>query len=254
MIKTGSPGKCVSFVDDPLWAGPPTPQLCAGLPTPHAARPQVSLPRLCAGLLTPHFERPQVSTPTDNHQTRLLSLADARHVIHDADLLLFRRRSLISIAGRGTHSHAAKATWWDDELFCVEVREWHGGRAVTLASQVEKYPGRIDVYHTNPANRWPEYDRTRSTQLMRRLAGCDYGYTAVLAAAMLHLPFIRMAVRANVEDDAIDRRPPFCSQACVMCDRLGGGIDPVPHLADRLTEPADLARSPFYEYAFTLIP
>ena len=25
-------------------------------------------------------------------------------------------------------------------------------------------------------------------------------------------------------------------------------------LADRLTEPADLARSPFYEYAFTLVP
>jgi hypothetical protein len=38
-----------------------------------------------------------------------------------------------------------------------------------------------------------------------------------------------------------------------MADRLGGGVDPVPHLADRLTEPADLARSPFYEYLFTLI-
>jgi hypothetical protein len=39
-----------------------------------------------------------------------------------------------------------------------------------------------------------------------------------------------------------------------MTDRIGGGVDPVPHLSDRLTEPADLARSPFYEYAFTLIP
>ena len=85
--------------------------------------------------------------------------------------------------------------------------------------------------------------------MMRRLAGCDYGYAAVLAAAMLHLPFVRMAVRAEVDDDAIDRRPPFCSQACAMADRVGGGVDPVPHLADRLTEPADLARSPFYEYA-----
>jgi len=27
----------------------------------------------------------------------------------------------------------------------------------------------------------------------------------------------------------------------------------VPHLADRLTEPADLARSPFYRYRFTLL-
>jgi hypothetical protein len=69
---------------------------------------------------------------------------------------------------------------------------------------------------------------------------------------MLHLPLVRLAVRANVDDGAIDRRPPFCSHACAMADRLGGGVDPVPHLADRLTEPADLARSPFYEYLFTL--
>lgn len=191
---------------------------------------------------------------TSTNKLRFVTLAEARPHISDGDLLLFRRRGLISIAGRGAHSHAAKAAWWGDDLFCLEVREWHGGRAVTIESQVKKYPGRIDLYHTNPANRWPEYDRTRSTQLMRRLAGCDYGYAAVLAAAMLHLPFVRMAVRAETEDDAIDRRPPFCSQACAMVDRVGGGVDPVPHLADRLTEPADLARSPFYEYAFTLVP
>jgi hypothetical protein len=183
-----------------------------------------------------------------------VTLAAAKPHITDGDLLLFRRRSLISIAGRGEHSHAAKAAWWGDDLFCLEVREWHGGRAVTLDSQVRKFPARIDVYRTNPANRWPEYDRSRATQLMRRLAGCDYGYAAVLAAAMLHLPFVRMAVWAQTEDHALPSRPPFCSQACAMTDRLGGGVDPVPHLADRLTEPADLARSPFYEYAFTLIP
>jgi hypothetical protein len=182
----------------------------------------------------------------------LVTLADARLHIADGDLLLFRRPSLIAVAGRGEHSHAAKAAWWDEELFCLEVREWHGGRAVTLESQVTKFPGRIDVHRANAHERWPEYDRTRATHFMRRLAGCDYGYAAVLAAAMLHLPFVRLAVRAEVDDCAIDRRPPFCSHACAMADRLGGGVDPVPHLADRLTEPADLARSPFYEYRFTL--
>jgi hypothetical protein len=184
----------------------------------------------------------------------LVRFTEAAPQIEHGDLLLFRRRGLIAIAGRGQHSHAAKAAWWGNDLFCVEVREWHGGRAVTLESQVRKFPARIDVFHTNPGKRWPEYDRTRATTMMRLLAGCDYGYTAVLAAAMLHLPFIRMAVRADTEDRAIDRRPPFCSQACAMTDRVGGGVDPVPHLADRLTEPSDLARSPFYEYAFTLIP
>jgi hypothetical protein len=183
-----------------------------------------------------------------------VSIGQARPHIADADLLLFRRRGPIAIAGRGDHSHAAKAAWWDQELFCLEVREWHGGRAVTLESQVKKLPGRIDVLRANAHQRWPEYDRTRATHFMRHLAGCDYGYAAVLAAAMLHLPFIRLALRAEVNDCAIDRRPPFCSDACAMADRLGGGVDPVPHLSDRLTEPADLARSPFYEYRFTLTP
>ena len=97
------------------------------------------------------------------------------------------------------------------------------------------------------------FDRARSTNYIKRLAGCDYGYAAVLAAAALHLPIIRTWVRPDTEDAAIDHRPPFCSQACAMADRIGGGVDPTPHLADRLTEPADLARSPFYEYQFTLL-
>jgi hypothetical protein len=179
---------------------------------------------------------------------------EIREQIRDSDLLLFRRRGLISIAGRGDHSHAAKAAWWGKDLFCVEVREWLGGRAVTLSSQVRRFPGRIDVYRTNPDDRWPEYDRARATRAMRRLAGCDYGYTGVLLAALLHLPIIRLFVRADVNDDTITRRPPFCSQACAMCDRLGGGVDPVSHLADALTLPSDLARSPFYTYLFTLLP
>ncbi|MEM6855421.1 MAG: hypothetical protein AAF593_13530 [Planctomycetota bacterium] len=182
-----------------------------------------------------------------------------RDQIRDGDLLLFRRRGLISIAGRGVHSHAAKASWWDDELFCLETREWYGGRAVTLASQVRRCPGAIDVFHANPSSetepqgRWPEYDRTRATRFMKRIAGRDYGYGSVLAAAALHLPFVRTMVTAELDDKAVDHRPPFCSQACAMADRIGGGVDPVPHLADRLTEPADLARSPFYQYAFTLV-
>jgi hypothetical protein len=59
---------------------------------------------------------------------------------------------------------------------------------------------------------------------------------------------------ADCRDDAADGRPPFCSQACAYADRVGGAVDPVRNLADRLTEPSDLARSPFYAYLFTLLP
>jgi len=185
---------------------------------------------------------------------QLVRYPDVREQIGDGDLLLFRRRSAVSIVGRGLHTHAAKAAWWDEDLLCLEIRQVVGGRAVTLSSQVERYPGRIDVYEVNPDDRWPEYDRREAVRFMRRLTGCDYGYRGLIATALLHLPVIRWFVRADVDDRAFDRRPPFCSQACAMADRLGGGVDPVPHLADRFTEPADLARSPFYRYRFTLTP
>lgn len=178
----------------------------------------------------------------------------ARGSVHNGDLLLFRRRGLISIAGRGDHSHAAKAAWWEADLFCLEIREWHGGRAVTLSSQVRRFPGQIDLYRTNPNDRWPEYDRDKATQFMRRLAGCGYGYRSVAAASLLHLPLVRLFFKADLHDAETATRPPFCSQACAMSDRVGGGVDPVTHLADRMTLPADLARSPFYKYLCTLTP
>ena len=189
------------------------------------------------------------------HQ-QLVELSQQAAAIRDSDLLLFRGRGLVSrligVAGRSNYTHAARAVWWGDELFCCEVRELKGGRAVTLESQVRKYPAAIDVFEANPNDRWREYDRRGSARYIRRLAGCDYGYAGVLKAALRHLPLWRFLVRPDLNDHRRSSQPPYCSEACAMADRLGGKVDPVPHLADRLTEPADLARSPFYRYRFTL--
>lgn len=190
-----------------------------------------------------------------NDVTNSVPLAEAAPLIRDGDLLLWRRRGFIAIAGRGRHSHAAKSAWWDGDLFCLEMREFAGGRAVTLASQVRRAPGRIDVYETNPEDRWPEYDRAAATRAMRRKAGEDYSYAGIVRAALLHLPLVRIFARPCFRDDRpANDLPEFCSQACASADRVGGGVDPVPNLGDRLTEPADLARSPFYRYRCTLIP
>ncbi len=192
----------------------------------------------------------------DNANRNMVSLSRYGSLIRDGDLLLFRGQGLLSrmigAAGRSDYSHAARAVWWGDLLFCCEVRELKGGRAVTLESQVRKYPGMIDVFETNPSRRWRNYDRRGAVRYTRRLAGCDYGYRGVLTAALVHLPLWRFLIRPDMNDQKITSQPPFCSQACAMADRIGGGIDPVPHLADRVTEPADLARSPFYRYRFTL--
>lgn len=192
----------------------------------------------------------------DDANRNLVSLTQCGSMIRDGDLLLFRGRGLFSrligIAGRSEYTHAARAVWWGELLFCCEVRERKGGRAVTLASQVSKYPGTIDVFETNPSDRWHDYDRCGAVSYTRRLAGCDYGYLGVAKAALRHLPLWRFLIRPDMNDQQRTSQPPFCSQACAMADRLGGGVDPVPHLADRVTEPADLARSPFYRYRFTL--
>jgi hypothetical protein len=53
-------------------------------------------------------------------------------------------------------------------------------------------------------------------------------------------------------DDALDGSLPFCSQAVARAYREGWR-DLVPCLADRYTEPGDLARSALLQYQFTLV-
>ena len=194
------------------------------------------------------------------------NLHEVARDISTADLLLYRGQGwisrLIAKAGRSDYSHAAKidrlgnhsGEYLGDELFCCEIRELKGGRIVTLASQVRKYPGLIDVYRANP-NDLPGFDRQASAVHMRQFAGQDYGWSSVYSAALQHLAFIRLGIRHDyrAENGSAFERPVFCSMACAMSDRLGGGIDPVPNLADRYTLPGDLSHSGFYDYHCTLL-
>ena len=86
----------------------------------------------------------------------LTAYSEARYRIHDADLLLFRRRNwytrVIAVAGRSQYVHAAMAGWWKDRLMCVEMTSG-GGRAQLLSNLVEQWPGVIDVYRANAAHR-----------------------------------------------------------------------------------------------------
>jgi hypothetical protein len=194
---------------------------------------------------------------------------EATRLIRDADLLLFRRAPLslrspgsivgkaIATSGRSDYSHAAKAVWWrcnsPSVLLCVEVREFYGGRAVTLESQVRENPGRIDVYRANEAG-CVEYSRFGAAAYMLSFTGQPYGYGAIARAAKAYIPFVRWAFETDSDDRQCDSHAVFCSEAVSRADRIGGGVDPVPNLADRDTEPGDLARSDFYRYQFTLEP
>jgi len=182
----------------------------------------------------------------------LVPYADARREIRDADLLLFRSRSLVwrlvSVAGRSPYTHAAMAGWWGDRLMCVEMTSG-GGRAQLLSNLVERWPGVIDVFRANATRR--RFDRKKALAAMIAVTGRDYGRFNLWRASWLHLPVVRLFVRPETDDAANGTHPPFCSQAVALACRAGG-VDPVPQLADRLTEPGDLARSPFFAYLFTL--
>jgi len=211
--------------------------------------------------------------PNLNGGTKYVELSEALPDIWDGDLLLFRGgtgiiSNLIRTYGKGRYSHAGMAAWWDNDLMCLEVRELRGGRGVTLHSQVNKYPGMIDVYRANAKelemmdhmkergmDPGPErYDRMGSVRMMRGMTHGQYGYWDILMSFLTHLPGIRMFCKPNFNDDDVDSRPPYCSAAYSIAARLGGGVDPVPDKSDRYTEPSDLSHTSFFKYLLTLTP
>jgi len=181
-----------------------------------------------------------------------LNYDEVRPLVCNADLLLFRPRGLIwravAVAGRSEYTHAAMAGWWNDRLMCVEMTDG-GGRAQRLSNLVRRWPGVIDVYRANAVRR--RFSRMRALRAMIGITGRRYGWANLFRAALLHLPAVRFLVQPETNDLEMSARPPFCSQAVAMACRAGG-VDPVPNLADRITEPGDLGRSSFFEYRFTL--
>ncbi len=177
---------------------------------------------------------------------------DARPQIESGDVLLFRAGTsiisrLITSAGRSDYCHAGMAGWWGNRLMALEMCGRVGGRAVLLSNLVRKYSGSIDVY--SPKGSKP-LDRRAALGMMLTLTGSVYGWWSLLRASLLHLFIVRFFVRADTGDGS-NGSPPYCSQAVARAYRAGG-IDPVPRLADYLTEPGDLARSSVLTYLFTL--
>jgi hypothetical protein len=181
-----------------------------------------------------------------------LPYPDVRRKIRDADLLLFRPKDwytrMFAVAGRTEYVHAAMAGWWDGRLMCVEMTS-SGGRAQLLSNVVNRWPGVCDVYRTNAARR--KFSREKALDAMIEITGKPYGRWNLFRAALNHAFIVRFLMSPPEEDLEIGRDAPFCSQAVSMACRTGG-VDPVPNLSDRATEPGDLARSTFFKYLFTL--
>ena len=185
---------------------------------------------------------------------------EALNQIKEADVLLFRGEGLISWLikryGSGVHSHVGIAHWDDDDLQCLEFREFKGGRAVSLKRVVENHPDNIDVFRVANSIEFGDvkYELTDEvadgiTDVMKGITGLPYGWKNFWKLGRHYLPFCRLAEQ-NVKDD--DPTNVFvCSTAVAYGYRIAY-VDPVPYLADSAVTPADLARSAIFQYKFTI--
>ena len=180
-----------------------------------------------------------------------VSYSKARLSIRDGDLLLFRPRGfiwrLIAVAGRSKYTHAAMAARWHGRIHCLQQTSDEDHKPL-LSELVKRWPGVIDVYSVVKT----PYNRTAAVKAMIAIAGKHYGWWNLFRASFCHLPVVRLFVKPDLDDKSTTVESPFCSQAVSDVMRIGG-VDPVPNLSDRLTEPGDLARSSAFKYRFTLV-
>jgi len=207
----------------------------------------------------------------------VLPYDEARKHILDGDVLLYSSRGVVSelikIGTLSPYSHAGLAGWTNgsptsehSRLMAYEML-WHGGAGSTLASHVDKWPGRIDVYRVSDTHTVFEWDallkiqsgRTRVFDRKAAVAAMrdfcrpgEYGMMHLFWTALTRLPGVRIFKRPPTNDQLEDRsRPPYCSEA-VACALRAAFTDVVKNMPDHYTAPGALARSPLLHYMFTL--
>ena len=196
-----------------------------------------------------------------------IPFSDLTKELSDADVALFRgsgfTSTAIQVAGRSDYSNAALVGLVGIDLLgcpdsrvpmCIESREFVGVRAVSLASQVARYSGRVDVYRPGPAYG----DAVRRGRIVLeglRLTGARYGWGDIMQSSTMFLPGLRWLRLRGLPDVAtpdLARHPAYCSAFVSILLRIYGGEDPVPNRDDRETLPGDLACTSALKYFATV--
>ena len=170
--------------------------------------------------------------------------------MRDGDLVFFKGTSLISkvIAAMGgcPVTHVGMIAKVDlnpraKSVLLLEMREFIGGRMVSLANEVENRKGEMYWIPLDPLNRF-DLDRDAIVDKMVEFTGKQYNYWQVIRAGISHLPFLRFFFKPSLEDVLSKDLPLFCSACCGYAIQHGGH-DTVHFLANAWTEPCDLYRS-----------
>ncbi len=201
---------------------------------------------------------------------------EAKLHINEADVLLFRAPGFpsigwgITVYTGGVHSHVALAYKYGNKLYCVEQREFKGGRSVNLQSQLKKHAGRIDVYRPTShiyvpyvafdestrkvSIEWKEKEFDDSTaravvETALDLTGMEYGWRNIWEIFKVYAPGLRLLRKPK--PDTNGARAYVCSTLVTYSFRKNYA-DPCPNLSDTRTAPADIAQSALFNYLFTI--
>jgi hypothetical protein len=205
----------------------------------------------------------------------------ARDAILTGDVLLFRGRGtssrLIAKAGRSDYSHAALALRIRDRVLVAESREpgllppRAGGCRLLPLSSALRAAESVDVFRLATPEVAGARDLALADEAQERLEeeafrhlGQPYGLGTILriAAGRLLLPLALLPGRLGAwartrswysTDDLLPSGPAMiCSEYVARCFGAAG-VDLVPRLSNRDTEPADLGRSALLRPVVTIL-
>jgi hypothetical protein len=168
----------------------------------------------------------------------------ARLLIRDGDVCAMANGGIVGLVGHWTH--VGVAIWLKNVLMLAEVREWHGGRLVTLSSQVTRYPGKISVFRPACERNVARY----AAELVARKAGADYGWRSIQTAIVKRLLFGGRKARWACRDTTPSKfgAKMHCSQTLAWAFRqsakdAGSLYFPCEGVSDKCVEPTPLIES-----------
>lgn len=199
----------------------------------------------------------------------IISLEEALTKIKEADVLLYRSQEFpkanwwIAKYTGGIHSHVGLAHKDRDDWYCVEQKEFRGGRSIYLPNAVRDNPNRIDVYRVVPVVYYPifngeikwgtkQFDEEmahRVTRTALQITGNAYGWKNVFKIMKGYAPFFRLK-RHDKSDEEISQA--YVCSTVVSYSYRAWYQDPCPLISDERTTPADIARSAILKYLFTI--
>lgn len=212
------------------------------------------------------------------NQINFLKFEEAKHLLQEGDVLLFRGNGIISnlikIAGEGNYSHVAIASNIENgDWEAVEFREWFGGRTINLENYVLYSINKktfIDVYRSidfysclrfDPekkeiiSNRW-KFNGKLVTKCMRKLTGLPYSYKRIwiiLKIKLFKIHLLRNLERITNDLPTDEIIYPVCSTVVAHCFAINNCVL-LKNKSDQWMEPSDISKSPRLNYLFTLLP